>query len=358
MQMSTYLIDTYVSEVGRQLPPKNRADIEAEIRSAIQDLLDERARQTGKPVNDEEIVLEVLKEYGDPDKVAASYQGERYLIGPRLYPIFEKIIFIVLPITIVLALVSMGISLSTMGITAKNVIEVIFTTIGNIIFSAFTTVGSIAVIFAIIERTVPEFKIKSGKKEWDPRSLFKVSPPDQVKIVELMMEIFFTGLAILIFNFFPQLINIGYYQDGGWWVAFIKTASSADAWSSTLLSEAFFHYLPALNVIWVLTLVLDSILIQRIRWETWSRWLMIGIKAMSISLAIIMLAGPSLIRVTADSLMAVGFPETFQTADLLVNLLNQVVKLALALIILFGGVDLVKILIRLLRAKAPVIINK
>ncbi len=77
------LLDAYITEVGRRLPAKNRADIEAEIRSAIQDMLDEKSQATGKPV-DEAMTLEVLKAYGDPEKVAASYRGERYLIGPRL----------------------------------------------------------------------------------------------------------------------------------------------------------------------------------------------------------------------------------------------------------------------------------
>jgi hypothetical protein len=45
------LIDTYVSEVGRHLPQKNRADIEAEIRSTIEDILEERSRKFGKPAH-------------------------------------------------------------------------------------------------------------------------------------------------------------------------------------------------------------------------------------------------------------------------------------------------------------------
>lgn len=37
------LIDIYVTEVGRRLPAKNRADIEKEIRSMIEDMLEDRA---------------------------------------------------------------------------------------------------------------------------------------------------------------------------------------------------------------------------------------------------------------------------------------------------------------------------
>ena len=109
--MSTNLIDTYVSEVGRRLSRKTRADIEAEIRSILQDMLEERSQKTGKPV-DEELTLEVLKEYGAPEKVAATYQGDRYLIGPRLYPIFMLVLRIVLIVIGVLAAIGLGIALS------------------------------------------------------------------------------------------------------------------------------------------------------------------------------------------------------------------------------------------------------
>jgi uncharacterized protein (UPF0216 family) len=37
------LIDKYITEVGKHLPRKNRADIEAEIRSTLEDMLEERS---------------------------------------------------------------------------------------------------------------------------------------------------------------------------------------------------------------------------------------------------------------------------------------------------------------------------
>ena len=41
--MSNKLIDAYVASVGENLPEKQRADIEAEISSLLQDSLDARA---------------------------------------------------------------------------------------------------------------------------------------------------------------------------------------------------------------------------------------------------------------------------------------------------------------------------
>ena len=62
---SMELIDRYISEVGKDLPRRTRLDIEAEILSALEDMLRERSQKTGRPV-DEEMVVEILKEYGAP----------------------------------------------------------------------------------------------------------------------------------------------------------------------------------------------------------------------------------------------------------------------------------------------------
>ena len=66
------LIDKYIVEVGKHLPRKNRADIEAEIRSTLEDMLDERKQGDGPA--DEATVMQVLKEYGAPREVAAKYK--------------------------------------------------------------------------------------------------------------------------------------------------------------------------------------------------------------------------------------------------------------------------------------------
>jgi hypothetical protein len=54
------LLDLYVSEVGKHLPLKSRRDIEAEIRSVLQDMLDERAQAAGHPV-DEAMILDLSR---------------------------------------------------------------------------------------------------------------------------------------------------------------------------------------------------------------------------------------------------------------------------------------------------------
>lgn len=342
------LIDIYLSEVGRYLPWKGRADIQAELRSTLEDLVEERARQSGQAADNEDLILQVLEEYGDPEKVARSYRGEQYLIGPRLYPVFEKIIWIVLPIMLVLSLIGSAVSLTGLQVEARELPAVIGAVLGNLIGAVITTVGSIAVIFAILERFVPEFRPKPEEKAWEARSLLKVSPPDRVKPVELIVEIFLIIVGLVIFNFFPQLINIGYSNNGSWWIGLVAV-NAGHAWERSLLSEAFFRYLPYLNLLWGATIVFDVLLLQRGRWEVWSRWSLIGLKALGIVLAAVMLAGPSLIGVTVESLRAAGFPADEEAIRSLVIIMNQGVRLALILAILFNGLDVVQAMLRLFR---------
>ena len=148
--MSTNLIDTYVSEVGRRLPRKTRSDIQAEIRSILQDMLEERSQKSGKPI-DEELTLEVLKAYGSPEKVAATYVGDRYLIGPRLYPVFMLVLRIVLIVIGVLAAVGLGIAVYQTTLTPLNAIETILRAIASFVASAVTVLGNVVLIFAILE---------------------------------------------------------------------------------------------------------------------------------------------------------------------------------------------------------------
>src|SRR5450756_2942242 len=80
-------VDRYISAIGDRLPAKQRKDIETELRSLILDALEGR---TGKATDfSEEDELAVLREFGRPEVVAQRYApSPRYLIGPRLYPIY------------------------------------------------------------------------------------------------------------------------------------------------------------------------------------------------------------------------------------------------------------------------------
>src|SRR5574338_964427 len=112
------LIDRYIAEVGKHLPRKNRADIEAEIRSTLEDMLEERSQGTGPA--DEATVMAMLKDYGAPREVAAKYKTHQYLIGPRLFPIFEMVVKIVFAVVAGASLIGLAVNLSQTGLTGPE----------------------------------------------------------------------------------------------------------------------------------------------------------------------------------------------------------------------------------------------
>ncbi|HTX92160.1 MAG TPA: hypothetical protein VMC09_13185 [Anaerolineales bacterium] len=348
------LIEIYVSEVGRRLPQTMRADIEAEIRSALEDMLEERSKKAGQPANDE-MVLAMLKEYGDPEKVAASYLPERYLIGPSLYPIFMMVLRIALIVTGVLAAVGLGFAIYQSTLTAQGVFETVLRAAADFFTSLVIALGNIILVFAIIEWALYQSGKKidlngnAKKKEWDPHSLTKVMPSNRIKHSEVIIELVGCFIAIILFNFYPGLIGFtpslnGVVGSGNWAIGF------GSAEFVRLLSSAFFHFVPYLTAVWVLTIILNIILLIQGYWNTLDRIISIGLKVINIVIAAAMLAGPSLIALTLAGLTkSLG---DAGTAQMILNLVTQVVHGALWLAIIAGSLDVIVRLVRLAQARA------
>jgi len=329
------LIDTYVSEVGKHLPKKSAADIEAEIRSVLQDMLEERSQAAGKPVDDE-LTFEVLKEYGAPDKVAASYQSQRYLIGPQLFPTFQMVLKIVLSVFGTLAILGLGIQLARYGVSVDG----IFQGIAGIISAFITALGNVVLIFAIIEwvlrskgSTFPSQELPA-EKQWDPRSLLKISPPDRVKIGERIADIVFDSAAIVLFNFYPHIIGFNYLQEGVWK-------------DFPVFSEAFFAFIPWLTLILVLDIGLNIAVLRQGNWKSFTRWFDIGLRGAMISIGAVMLSTPGLLAITADALITAS-PLDLPTAGLLEVVARQGGASILAIIIIVELIEIAKHLYRML----------
>lgn len=333
------LINRYVAEVGKHLLlVKGRKDIEKELRSTLEDMLEERAQKAGKPA-DEAMQMELLKEYGAPGKVAETYNPNPYLIGPRIFPFFMFVL------KVVLAAVALGLSIAT-GIqiasqapmSAGELLLAAGKGILNIVSAWIAAFGNIALVFALIERYAPaaEFKMDEDQ-EWHPASLKKEPEPDDVRIWEPILAIVFTFIALSIFNFNPQLIGI-YYLDGNEWRAL------------PLLSEAFFRWLPLLNIVWVAEIILNGMLLRSGKWTTATRLFSVGMKLVQIFIIVMLLMGPSILAFTPESLIESGItdPEAAQTLN---GLAHQAIKVVLGLAIFGTVVEIVKSLYKMVVRK-------
>jgi multisubunit Na+/H+ antiporter MnhC subunit len=193
----TDLIDRYIRQVGQYVPPKDRAEIEAELRSLIQDRLDDRYGMS--PSGDE--IVTVLKEMGDPRHMAISYHPENYLIGPSLYPWMMMILrqgWVIVP-SVVLFLSLFDLFVSSPVITINNlIIAPIWASIqGIFIFS-----GVVVLIFALIQR----WEIKPNMTEFDPQRLPKTDDP---RIVNRFEARFGVVLGMLVGLLFIYYLSVG-----------------------------------------------------------------------------------------------------------------------------------------------------
>jgi hypothetical protein len=333
------LIDRYVAEVGKHLLLiKGRKDIENELRSTLEDMLEERAQKSGKPA-DEAMQVEMLKEYGAPSKVAETYNPNPYLIGPRMFPFFMFIL------KIVVAAVTFGLTIATaiqiMAASPMSAVE-LFSTIGkgllNIVSACIGAFGNLALIFALIERYAPasEFKVNEDK-EWDPASLMKEPEPQDVKIWEPILAIVFTFIALSIFNFNPQLIGI-YYLDGKEWHVL------------PILSDAFFRWLPLMNIAWIAEIVLNGMLLRSGKWTISTRLVSVGIKLFQIVILGLLISGPSILAFTTASLTKGGITAP-KAVSILMVMATKGMKIILGIAIFGTVVDIIKSVYKMVTQK-------
>ena len=75
------VIESYVADVIRRVPLKERNDIGFELRALLTEMLDDRAQSQGKPADDA-MVLAMLREFGLPADIAARYRAPGFVILP------------------------------------------------------------------------------------------------------------------------------------------------------------------------------------------------------------------------------------------------------------------------------------
>jgi len=194
----TDLVERYIHQVGYYLPQKERADIEAELRSQIQDQLDDRY---GESPLDEEIVS-VLTELGHPYKMALVYSSDKYLIGPDLYPFMMVVLrygWLIIP-AIVLFLSIFDVLTSSADTTFIGlIIEPIFATIQvTFVFSAL-----VVLFFAILERSNLEFDEETNV--FKPLELPQVDDPTTVDRFESAFGMAFGMIVVLLLVYFLRV---------------------------------------------------------------------------------------------------------------------------------------------------------
>lgn len=262
-------IDRYVNEVGERIPARQRADVEMEIRSLIEDEL-EAAGQT-----DETAVFAALHNFGPPDEMAAHYRPPRYLIGPALFPTFLTVLRIVLLVLIGVSLFAAAVEVGVNNGGWPSPLEFVADLLNGLIQGA----GWVVLVFALIEYFT-RGKGLEEKKSWDPRSLPKVENADRVNRGEAVAAIVFLTIGLALFNLMP-----------GWLGNIVLNGADG---GELLVTELLRTYILWLSTLWALTIGFNAYLLVNGRHTALSRWLELGLSVAGLALLGLMLAGEPL----------------------------------------------------------------
>lgn len=317
------LIDKYVAEVGRHLPLlKGREDIEKELKSTLEDMLEDKAEQAGRP-RDEAMEIELLKEYGSPQKIASTYNPHPYLIGPRMFPFFLMVSKIVLAVVVIVMLALSWINaVASYPLLAADFMQIIIQGFGNALSTAIAAFGNVVIVFAILERVLPEKEIGdfSDEKEWDPASLAKQPDPDIVKRGDLIAEIVFTVLGLAFLN---GLFNL------------------------PVFTGEFSQFIPWINAVFLAEIILDVYLLFLAKWSMLGRVGKVLIEAAGIAITVMLIRTPNLTIFTDESLLR--FIRISEEVGGVALIANYTTTIILIVILIIQGIELAKALYELLR---------
>jgi hypothetical protein len=183
------LLERYLAEVRRNLPPRDADDIVAELR----DLLLARAEEQEESAGTVDWNA-LLRDFGHPLVIAARYRKQQWLIGPELYPFYLHFLKII--VTIVIA-VTAGLALVKGALWAADPGQAIAGFLGSLWWGAASAIGSVTIVFALIERFGGTSLKHVGR--WKPMELPELNAA-QPSIYESVFEVV-AGILILMWWF-------------------------------------------------------------------------------------------------------------------------------------------------------------
>lgn len=247
------LLERYVQQVGRYLPGRDREDIQNELRSLLQDKLEDRAQDASASSGDEvaeEDVVALLKETGSPREVAASYRGERYLVGPELFPLLMQVLQIGALVYIVVNAVLLVFAAGDMSL--MELVDAALDSIGSIV----GFFGAAVAVFAILEWQDVKVNPLELEPEWDPQQLPEVDHAGRVNLVELFVGIAFNLIFLSLAFYFWRLGGVPYM------VSWFSDRTVLPVTRGLLFAS---------GVVIALQIVVDLIVYLRRRWEITTR---------------------------------------------------------------------------------------
>ncbi|WP_147532952.1 HAAS signaling domain-containing protein [Bacillus marasmi] len=211
------LIDTYIYEVTRRLPEKNREDIALELKSTIEDMLPENFS--------EEDVMEQLEKLGNPAVLAASYRDTpNYLIGPKVYDAYIHTIKLIIPWAILFTILAHVVESIVLFNGEQSILNVIIESFANIIPSVIMTLIQlffwVTMVFIVIERvglSKTDLPLTKNGVSWSPKDLKDIVMIPKKKIIsksEIIFGLIWVVIWALVYFNADRLVGIYHSING------------------------------------------------------------------------------------------------------------------------------------------------
>ena len=243
-----------------------------ELRSLIQDQLEDRYK--GAP--EEEEVVALLAEFGDPRQMAASYSSEQYLVGPDLYPTMMLVLqrgWLWIPAIVVL----IRVLVAFVGGEPVTLFGLLLETAFTVLQALFIFSGIVVIIFAIMQHE--GVKLDEMQETFDPRDLPRVDDPAAVDRGEVAF-----GIAGGIFG---ALILAYFLRVGGLTLRFNPTDTAAvlpvpETWLAIYIA------------VLVGEVIVDGLALRRGRWQPLGLLVKMGLQLLGVFAAYHVLIVPLL----------------------------------------------------------------
>lgn len=290
-------IDRYLYAIGEKLPKSQKEDIKKELKSIIEDAVDEKVAKEKASKGEyyeatEEDILSIINNLGSPVEVAAKYKpSNKYLIGPELYDLYRFLLIIVL------GAVGLGISIAS-AITVMGAqgtfIELLYKLPLQLISAGMNAVGSVTIVFMIIQHFASENQIKNMNidEKWNPKELKPIPVSYEIiKPSEAIVTIVFTILALLIFNRFPNIIAI--------YVRHSNNISVTPIFNLSVLKS----YIQYLNIFWVADILLNIYKLKTGKWTKVLRFTRIVISLGVLIIILFMAGNPKILNIDLEGII-------------------------------------------------------
>ncbi|MFO7968499.1 MAG: hypothetical protein R6U15_00115 [Candidatus Izemoplasmatales bacterium] len=303
--MDNQLIEAYIEEVIRRLPENKREDIKEELKSLIEDQLEEENSSTEK----------VLESLGDPKILADKYLDRTaYLIGPNYYYAYIATLKLVIPI--VLLAITIGTIVGYIfngGLSFSRFFEFI----GSLFMGALQAFTWITIGFAIASKTSDKH---FEKDNWSVKDLdVKKTKSKKFSKIEGLIEIFLTLVVLVIFNLYPEVIAIH---------------SLTEQKESVLIFnlDKFNEYLLWFNIAFALSIAHHFLKVIFERYKPLYAYIAVPLKVLSTAIFVIVILQPNLLNANfTQELIAFGFSNEHDWLNIL-----QTIILVIAILSVFG----------------------